>query len=129
MTRIGLFLITNIAIILTISIVLTLIGFTGVYERNGIDLDYNSLMIFCFVWGIGGSFIALFMSKWMAKRMGIRIVKQPSNEFEKWYVSIVEKHSKILGIKTPEIGILQSDAPNAFATGASRNSSLVVLST
>ena len=129
MTRIGLFLITNIAIILTISIVLTLIGFTGVYERNGIDLDYNSLMIFCFVWGIGGSFIALFMSKWMANRMGIRIVKQPSNEFEKWYVSIVEKHSKILGIKTPEIGILQSDAPNAFATGASRNSSLVVLST
>ena len=86
-------------------------------------------MIFCLVWGMVGSFIALYMSKWIAKRMGIHIIKQPSNEFEKWYVSIVEKHSKILGIKTPEIGILKSDAPNAFATGASRNSSLVVLST
>ena len=129
MARIGLFLITTIAIISTISIVLTLIGFTGVYEQNGIDLDYNSLMILCLVWGMVGSFVALYMSKWIAKRMGIHIIKQPSNEFEKWYVSIVEKHSKILGIKTPEIGILKSDAPNAFATGASRNSSLVVLST
>ena len=129
MARIGLFLITTIAIISTISIILTLIGFTGVYEQNGIDLDYNSLMILCLVWGMVGSFVALYMSKWIAKRMGIHIIKQPSNEFEKWYVSIVEKHSKILGIKTPEIGILKSDAPNAFATGASRNSSLVVLST
>ena len=129
MARIGLFLVTTIAIISTISIVLTLIGFTGVYEQNGIDLDYNSLMILCLVWGMVGSFVALYMSKWIAKRMGIHIIKQPSNEFEKWYVSIVEKHSKILGIKTPEIGILKSDAPNAFATGASRNSSLVVLST
>ena len=129
MNRILLFIITSIAILLTVSVVLSLIGFTGIYEQNGIDLDYNSLMIFCLVWGMVGSFISLYLSKWTAKRMGIQIIKQPSNEFEKWYVSIVEKHAKILDMKTPEIGILPSDAPNAFATGASRNSSLVVLST
>ena len=129
MNRILLFIITSIAILLTVSVVLSLIGFTGIYEQNNIDLDYNSLMLFCLVWGMVGSFISLYLSKWIAKRMGIQIIKQPSNEFEKWYVSIVEKHAKILDMKTPEIGILPSDAPNAFATGASRNSSLVVLST
>jgi heat shock protein HtpX len=129
MNRILLFIIISIAILLTVSVVLSLIGFTGIYEQNGIDLDYNSLMIFCLVWGMVGSFISLYLSKWTAKRMGIQIIKQPSNEFEKWYVSIVEKHAKILDMKIPEIGILPSDAPNAFATGASRNSSLVVLST
>ena len=87
-------------------------------------------MIFSLVFGMGGSFISLYLSKWMAKKMaGVQVITQPSNEFEKWYLATVEEHSKILGIKTPEIGIFQSDAPNAFATGASKNSSLVALST
>ena len=130
MKRIFLFLLTNIAILVVLSIFLSLIGFTGILQSNGIDLDYNSLMLFSLVFGMGGSFISLYMSKWMAKKMaGVQIIKQPSNEFEKWYLNIVEEHSKILGIKTPEIGIFHSDAPNAFATGASKNSSLVALST
>ena len=130
MKRIFLFLLTNIAILVVLSIFLSLIGFTGILQSNGIDLNYNSLMLFSLVFGMGGSFISLYMSKWMAKKMaGVQVIKQPSNEFERWYLNTVEEHSKILGIKTPEIGIFHSDAPNAFATGASKNSSLVALST
>jgi len=130
MKRVFLFILTNIAILVVLSIFLTLTGFTGILQSNGVDLDYNSLMIFSLVFGMGGSFISLYLSKWMAKKMaGVQVIAQPSNEFEKWYLATVEEHSKILGIKTPEIGIFQSDAPNAFATGASKNSSLVALST
>ena len=129
MKRIFLFILTNIAILVVLSIFLSLTGFTGILQSNGIDLDYDSLMIFSLVFGMGGSFISLYLSKWMAKKMaGVQVIKQPSNEFEKWYLSTVEEHSKILEIKTPEIGIFKSDAPNAFATGASKNSSLVALS-
>tara|TARA_Y100000590_G_C15717611_1_gene1012390 strand:- start:307 stop:1224 length:918 start_codon:yes stop_codon:yes gene_type:complete len=130
MKRVFLFILTNIAILVVLSIFLSLTGFTGILQSNGVDLDYNSLMIFSLVFGMGGSFISLYLSKWMAKKMaGVQVITQPSNEFEKWYLATVEEHSKILGIKTPEIGIFQSDAPNAFATGASKNSSLVALST
>ena len=130
MKRIVFFLITNIAILLVLSIFLSLIGFTGILQNNGIDLDYNSLMLFSLVFGMGGSFISLYMSKWMAKKMaGVKVIQSPSNEFEKWYFSIVEKQSQRLQIKTPEIGIFESPQPNAFATGSSKNSSLVALST
>ena len=130
MKRIVFFLITNIAILLVLSIFLYLIGFTGILQNNGIDLDYNSLMLFSLVFGMGGSFISLYMSKWMAKKMaGVKVIQSPSNEFEKWYFNIVEKQSQRLQIKTPEIGIFESPQPNAFATGSSKNSSLVALST
>tara|TARA_B100000427_G_scaffold324260_1_gene329106 strand:+ start:168 stop:1082 length:915 start_codon:yes stop_codon:yes gene_type:complete len=130
MKRIVFFLITNIAILLVLSIFLSLIGFTGILQNNGIDLDYNSLMLFSLVFGMGGSFISLYMSKWMAKKMaGVKVIQSPSNEFEKWYFNIVEKQSQRLQIKTPEIGIFESPQPNAFATGSSKNSSLVALST
>ena len=130
MKRVFLFILTNIAILVVLSIFLSLTGFTGILQSNGVDLDYNSLMIFSLVFGMGGSFISLYLSKWMAKKMaGVQVITQPSNEFEKWYLATVEEHSKILGIKTPEIGIFQSDSPNALATGASKNSSLVALST
>tara|TARA_B100001996_G_scaffold371769_1_gene347484 strand:- start:1066 stop:1980 length:915 start_codon:yes stop_codon:yes gene_type:complete len=130
MKRVLFFLITNIAILLVLSIFLSLIGFTGILQNNGIDLDYNSLMLFSLVFGMGGSFISLYMSKWMAKKMaGVKVIKSPSNEFEKWYANIVEKQSQHLDIKVPEIGIFESPQPNAFATGSSKNSSLVALST
>ncbi|MEC9206002.1 MAG: protease HtpX [Pseudomonadota bacterium] len=130
MKRIFLFILTNIAILVVLSIFLSLTGFTGILQNNGIDLDYNSLMIFSLVFGMGGSFISLYLSKWMAKKMaGVQVIQKPSNEFEKWYFATVQRHSEILGIKVPEIGIFNSDAPNAFATGASKNSSLVALST
>jgi len=129
MKHIFFFIITNIAILLVLSIFLSLTGFTGILQSNGVDLDYDSLMLFSLVFGMGGSFISLYMSKWMAKRMaGVKIINEPSNEFEKWYFNVVKKHSQILGIKMPEIGIFPSEGPNAFATGASKNSSLVALS-
>ena len=130
MKRILFFLITNIAILLVLSIFLSLIGFTGILQDNGIDLDYNSLMLFSLVFGMGGSFISLYMSKWMAKKMaGVKVIQSPSNEFEKWYFNVVEKQSQRLDIKIPEIGIFESPQPNAFATGSSKNNSLVALST
>ena len=129
MKRIGFFIITNIAILLVLSVFLSLTGFTGILQSNGVDLDYNSLMLFSLVFGMGGSFISLYMSKWMAKKMaGVEIITKPSNEFEKWFLMIVKKQANILNIKVPEIGIFQSVGPNAFATGSSKNSSLVALS-
>tara|TARA_B100000686_G_scaffold140260_1_gene147790 strand:- start:13464 stop:14312 length:849 start_codon:yes stop_codon:yes gene_type:complete len=107
-----------------------LIGFEGILQQNGVDLNYHSLMIFSLVFGMGGSFISLYMSKWMAKSLaGVQIIKLPRNDFEKWYFETVKKQSNILDLKMPEIGIFQSEAPNAFATGASKNSSLIALST
>ena len=130
MKRILFFIITNIAILLVLSIFLSLTGFTGILQNNGVDLDYDSLMLFSLVFGMGGSFISLYMSKWMAKSMaGVKVIKAPSNEFEKWYFEVVQKQSEILDIKMPEIGIFQSEGPNAFATGSSKNSSLIALST
>ncbi len=130
MKRILFFIVTNIAILLVLSIFLSLLGFSGILQSNGIDLDYNSLMLFSLVFGMGGSFISLYMSKWMAKKMaGVILISTPSNDFEKWYFNTVKKQSQILDIKMPEIGTFNSKAPNAFATGASKNSSLVALST
>ena len=130
MKRIFFFIITNIAILLVLSIFLSLLGFTGILQSNGIDLDYNSLMLFSLVFGMGGSFISLYMSKWMAKSLaGVKVIKSPNNQFESWYVRIVERQSETLGIRVPEIGIFNSPSPNAFATGSSKNNSLVALST
>ena len=130
MKRIFFFIITNIAILLVLSIFLSLLGFTGILQSNGIDLDYDSLMLFSLVFGMGGSFISLYMSKWMAKSLaGVKVIKSPNNQFESWYVQIVERQSETLGIKVPEIGIFNSPSPNAFATGSSKNNSLVALST
>ena len=130
MKRIFFFIITNIAILLVLSIFLSLLGFTGILQSNGIDLDYDSLMLFSVVFGMGGSFISLYMSKWMAKSLaGVKVIKSPNNQFESWYVQIVERQSETLGIRVPEIGIFNSPSPNAFATGSSKNNSLVALST
>ena len=130
MKRIFFFIITNIAILLVLSIFLSLLGFTGILQNNGIDLDYDSLMLFSLVFGMGGSFISLYMSKWMAKSLaGVKVIKSPNNQFESWYVQIVERQSETLGIRVPEIGIFNSPSPNAFATGSSKNNSLVALST
>ena len=130
MKRIFFFIITNIAILLVLSIFLSLLGFTGILQSNGIDLDYDSLMLFSLVFGMGGSFISLYMSKWMAKSLaGVKVIKSPNNQFESWYVQIVERQSETLGIRVPEIGIFNSPSPNAFATGSSKNNSLIALST
>lgn len=129
MLRIGLFLLTNIAVIAVASVTLSLLGVGSYLEANG-NLNLTSLLIFCLVFGMVGSVISLLLSKWMAKRsMGVHVIEQPQSGTEQWLVSTVKRLSEKAGIGMPEVGIFQSDAPNAFATGASRNNALVAVST
>jgi heat shock protein HtpX len=130
MMRIFLFLATNVAIMVVVSIIFSLFGLSGTLAANGVDLDLTSLLILSGVIGITGSFISLAMSKWSAKRgMGVHVIEQPQNQTEKWLVDIVTRQARIAGIDTPEVGLFQSNDPNAFATGMSKNSSLVAVST
>ncbi len=129
MKRIFLFLVTNIAIMVVLSITLRILGVDSLLAQNGSDLNINALVIFSGVFGFGGAFISLAISKWMAKRMtGAVVIDNPSNNIEKWLMETVEKQSKIVGIKMPEVAIFPSKQMNAFATGASKNSALVAVS-
>jgi len=129
MKRIFLFLMTNIAIMLVLSITLRLLGVDSILAENGSDLNIQALVILSGVIGFGGAFISLLMSKWMAKRMtGAVVITNPSTNIEKWLISTVEKQAKIVGIKIPEVAIFPSPAMNAFATGASKNKSLMAVS-
>jgi len=130
MKRIILFLITNIAIMLVLAISLQLLGVESILQENGADLDLRSLLIFSAVFGMGGSFISLAMSKWMAKRAtGARVIEQPSNDAERWLVEIVRGQAQMAGIGMPEVAIFDTPQPNAFATGARKDSALVAVST
>ena len=129
MRRVFLFLMTNIAIIVLLSITLRLLGVEGILADNGSDLDLQALLIFSAVFGFGGAFISLLISKWIAKRMtGAVVIESPSNNLEKWLLETVEKQAKIVGIKMPEVAIFPSASMNAFATGASKNKALVAVS-
>jgi heat shock protein HtpX len=128
MKRILLFLGTNIAIVLVLSVSMRLLGVEPYLNASGLNL--TSLLIFAAVMGFGGSFISLAISKWMAKRsMGIQVIDTPSNSTEFWLVDTIRKFSVEAGIKMPEVGIYDAPDVNAFATGMSRNSSLVAVST
>jgi len=129
MKRIALFLLTNIAIMLVLSITLRILGVESLLAENGSDLNINALVIFSGVFGFGGAFISLVISKWMAKKMtGAKVITNPSNNVEKWLMATVEKQAEIVGIKMPEVAIFPSEQMNAFATGASRNNALVAVS-
>jgi heat shock protein HtpX len=129
MQRILLFLLTNIAIMVILSITLRILGIDSLLMQNGSDLNINALVIFSGVFGFGGAFISLAISKWMAKRMtGAKVISSPSNNIEKWLIQTVENQSKTVGIKMPEVAIFPSDQMNAFATGASKNNALVAVS-
>ena len=129
MKRIFLFLITNIAIMLVLSITLRLLGVDSILAENGSDLNIQSLVILSGVIGFGGSFVSLFISKWMAKRMtGAVVITEPTSNINKWLINTVEKQAKTVGIKMPEVAIFPSDQMNAFATGASKNNALVAVS-
>ncbi|MCS5586573.1 MAG: protease HtpX [Gammaproteobacteria bacterium] len=129
MRRVFLFLMTNIAVIVLLSITLRLLGVEGILAANGSDLDLQALLIFSAVFGFGGAFISLLISKWMAKRMTAAVViESPSNNLEKWLIKTVEKQAKIVGIKMPEVAIFPSSSMNAFATGSSKNKALVAVS-
>ena len=129
MKRIFLFLMTNIAIMVVLSITLRLLGVDSLLAENGSDLNIQALVIFSGVVGFGGAFISLALSKWMAKRMsGAVVITNPSSNIEKWLIDTVEKQAKIVGIKMPEVAIFPSPQMNAFATGASKNKALVAVS-
>jgi heat shock protein HtpX len=129
MKRIFLFLATNLAIIVVLGIVLQLLGVERILDEQGVGLDYKSLLVFAAVFGMGGSFISLAISKWSAKRMtGAQVIEQPRNETEAWLVNTVARHAKQAGIGMPEVAIFPSPDPNAFATGARRNAALVAVS-
>jgi len=129
MMRIVLFLATNAAILVLISIVFQMFGFEGILAENGVDLNLQALLVMSAVIGFGGSFISLAMSKFLAKRsMGVKIIAQPANSTEQWLVSTVKRQAEQAGIGMPEVGIFDTPEPNAFATGMSRNNALVAVS-
>jgi len=130
MKRVMLFILTNLAVILILSVVLNLLGVDRVLDEQGIGLDIRNLLIFAAVFGFGGSFISLAMSKWTAKRMtGARVITTPRNADEVWLVNTVKHHAEQAGIGMPEVAVYDAPDPNAFATGMRRNSSLVAVST
>ena len=128
--RILLFLITNAAVLVLISIIFQFFGIEGMLRQNGVDLNLEGLLISSAIFGMSGSFISLLISKWMAKRtMGVHVIEQPANATESWLVESVARMAKQAGIGMPEVGIFDSPDPNAFATGFSRDSALVAVST
>lgn len=127
--RIFLFLATNIAVLVLVSIVFQVFGIGGILAENGVDLNYTALLILAGVIGFGGSFISLALSKWTAKRgMGVRIIERPASEAESWLISTVRQQAKQANIGMPEVGIFDMAQPNAFATGINRNNALVAVS-
>lgn len=129
MLRIALFLLTNLAVLVVASITLNLLGVGHYLEANG-NLNLNSLLIFSLIFGILGSMVSLFLSKWMAKRgMRVQLIENPSNQQEQWLLSTVAELAQKANIGMPEVGIFNSPQSNAFATGWNKNNALVAVST
>jgi heat shock protein HtpX len=127
--RILLFLATNMAVLVLVSLVFNLLGLEGILAANGVDLNLGSLLVFCALFGIGGSLISLFLSKWMATRStGTYVIESPRNQTEQWLLETVQELADEAGIGMPTVGIFPSQASNAFATGWNRNDALVAVS-
>ncbi|MCB1844009.1 MAG: M48 family metalloprotease, partial [Halioglobus sp.] len=127
--RVALFLATNIAVVLVLSIVLRLLGVDRMLAESGSDLNYQAILVLSLVIGFGGSFLSLAMSKWLAKRStGARVIQNPSNGLESWLLGTVRRQAQLVGIGMPEVAIYESPQPNAFATGARRDHALVAVS-
>jgi heat shock protein HtpX len=128
MKRILLFVLTNLAVMVTVSIVLSLLGIGG--YRTAAGLDYGALAVFCLVWGSAGAFISLLMSRWMAKRaMGVELVDgRTGHEEADWLYRTVERLARQAQLPMPEVGIYTSPEVNAFATGPSKSKGLVAVS-
>jgi heat shock protein HtpX len=130
MKRVVLFLATNLAIVIVLGITLRVLGVERILDEQGVDLNLNNLLVFSFVFGMGGSFISLAISKWTAKRLvGAQVIEQPRTPTEQWFVETVRQHAKAAGIGMPEVAIYDSPDMNAFATGARRDHALVAVST
>lgn len=129
MKRVFLFLATNFAILIVLSISLRLLGVESILDEQGIALDVTSLLVFAAVFGMGGSFISLAISKWTAKRLtGARVIDKPANQDEAWLLDTVHRQARTAGIGRPEVAIYPAPDPNAFATGMKRNNALVAVS-
>jgi heat shock protein HtpX len=130
MMRILLFLATNVAIMIAISIIFNVLGLKGALDAQGVNLNIEGLLAMSAVIGMTGSVISLFMSKWSAKNaMGVHVIERPQNQTEQWLVGVVERQARQAGIGMPEVGIFDAPEANAFATGASRDNALVAVST
>ena len=124
MLRLGLFLATNLAVLFILNLIITVLGI------NQPGMSATPMLIMAGVIGMAGSFISLMLSKTMAKRSaGARVIETPTNETERWLVETVHRQAGDAGIGNPEVAVFQSNAPNAFATGANKNAALVAVST
>jgi heat shock protein HtpX len=130
MKRVVLFLATNLAILVVLSVTLRLLGVERILDEQGVGLDYRALLIFAAVFGMGGSFLSLAISKWSALRLtGARVIREPRGDAEQWLLETVRHQAQAAGIGMPQVAIFDSPAPNAFATGARRDHALVAVST
>lgn len=129
MKRIFLFIATNLVVIALLSVVLHLLGADQILQKNGVDLNIQNLLVFSAVFGFGGAFISLAMSKMMAKwMMKVKVIDKPADAAEQWLLSTVQRQARQAGIRMPQVGIYNSPDMNAFATGMSKNSALVAVS-
>jgi len=128
MKRVLLFLATNFAVVIVLMLITSALGVNRWFTEQG--LNYEALLIFSAVFGFGGAFISLLISKPMAKwSMGVKIIEQPRSADESWLVATVQRQAQAAGIGMPEVGVFDSPEPNAFATGANKNKALVAVST
>lgn len=128
MKRVFLLIATNVAVMIVLSIVASVLGVDRFLTQNGLNL--GALLAFSAIFGFGGAFISLAMSKWMAKRStGAQVITEPRNAAEKWLVDTVQRQARVAGIGMPEVAVFDAPEPNAFATGMNRNNALVAVST
>jgi len=126
-TRILLFLLANFSVLAVLSISSRVLGLDQYLASQGLGM--NGLLIMATIFGFAGSFISLAMSKWIAKKsMGVRVIERPANRTETWLVETVQRLARQAGIGMPEVGIFDSQQPNAFATGMNRDNALVAVS-
>ena len=130
MTRIMLFVATNLGILFVLNISLRVLGVDRMLETQGGGINMTALLVISAVIGMGGSFISLAISKWMAKRStGARVIERPGNRTERWLIETVARQARQAGIGMPEVAIYDAPEINAFATGMNRNNALVAVST
>ncbi|MCP1727124.1 heat shock protein HtpX [Natronospira proteinivora] len=128
MKRVGLFVLTNLAIVAVLFIVASILGVDRYLDEQG-GINFQALLIFSFILGMGGSFISLAISKWSAKKMtGAQVITQPRNETEAWLLRVVENQARQCNISMPEVAIYPGEELNAFATGMNKNKALVAVS-
>ena len=129
MKRVMLFIATNLAIIVVLSLTFRLLGFERILDAQGVNLDLNALLVFAALFGFSGSLLSLAISKWTAKRMTrAQVIEQPRNNTEQWLLDTVRRQAQMAGIGMPEVAIYDSPDINAFATGARRDHALVAVS-